>query len=82
MPLKLYTISHDRSRCIGCGSCVAEAPQTWTLKTEDGLSMLKKGIDKKGTWVGEIDEFDYEDNFRAMKNCPMQIIRIVKKGQA
>lgn len=80
MPLKFYTISHDREHCIGCGSCELEAPHTWTMDTGDGLSMLKKGRDKRGTWVGVIDEFDLADNKRALSNCPMQIIRIDKKG--
>lgn len=80
MPLKLYTISHDREHCIGCGSCELEAPHTWTLQIEDGLSLLKNSKNKRGTWVGEIDEFDLEDNKRALSNCPMQIIRIDEQG--
>lgn len=80
MALRMFTISHDRTGCIGCGSCELEAPQTWSLDNEEGLSLLKKGVNKNDTWVAVIDELDYEDNLRAAQNCPVNIIRIDKKG--
>ena len=76
MPLKYYKISHQRDQCIGCGSCVVEAPQTWTLDTEDGLSMCKGSKNKNGTYVKSIDEMDYEDNLRAAQSCPVGVIRV------
>jgi ferredoxin len=79
MPSKLYTISHYRSGCIGCGACETEASQNWILDEEDGLSTLKQGKNKRGTWVATIDEFDYPDNLRAAQNCPVNVIRITGK---
>lgn len=76
MGCKRFTICHDRDRCIGCGSCELEAPQTWGLSEEDGLSNLKEGKNKNGVHVSTIDEFDLEDNLRAEKNCPVNIIRV------
>lgn len=80
MTLKQYTISHDRNKCIGCGSCEIEAPQTWTLQTEDGLSSLKNGTKKNGTYVAVIDEYDYEANNRACTSCPVHAIKIDPKN--
>ncbi len=74
--MKFYTVVHDRGDCIGCGSCEYEAPQTWELSPEDGLSRLKNGIPAGKCFKAEIDEMDLEANQRACENCPVRIISI------
>ena len=77
MGTKKITISHKRRDCIACGSCVQEAPQTWSMNEEDGLSDLKGGKQKgKDFVVAQIDEDDLGDNKKAADYCPVQIIRI------
>lgn len=76
MKLKLYTVIHDREGCIGCGSCELEAPQTWSMESQDGLSQLKDAREKNGIYLRQIDELDYEDNRRACASCPVQVIQI------
>lgn len=74
--MKFYRILHERSSCIGCGSCEYEAPQTWELDPVEGLSNLKEGVLKGNYFTREIDETDYEDNKRACDSCPINIIRL------
>ena len=77
--MKFYTVTHDRGGCIGCGSCEYEAPQTWEMDENDGLSTLKGSEEKGRYFVKEIDELDYEDNKRACDNCPVNVICINAK---
>lgn len=72
------TVTHYRSKCIGCGSCVLEAPQCWSIHDEDGLSFLKGAQNKGQFWVGKIEAGDLEDVKRAAESCPVRIIRIVE----
>ncbi len=76
MPKK-YTVTHYRSKCISCGACALEAPQTWSMSEGDGYSCLSEAQDKGQFWVGKINEEDLEDNKRAQQNCPVNIIKVI-----
>ena len=73
---KRYTVTHYREKCIACGACVLEAPQTWSFD-EDGLSTLAGSQQKGQFWVGNIGEEDLEENKNAERNCPVHIIKVV-----
>ena len=79
--MKFYRILHDRAQCIGCGSCEFEAPQTWELDSNDGLSNLKEGVFNGKCFTREIDEMDNEANMRACESCPMRIITIEESSK-
>ncbi|MDP2690888.1 MAG: ferredoxin [bacterium] len=81
MKKKTYTVTHHRKKCISCGACELEAPQSWTLDTEDGLSMIEGALEKGQFFVGRILEDDLEDNKRAEQNCPVHIIKIMENGE-
>ena len=69
-------ITHEREKCIGCGSCAAMCPKYWEM-AEDGKSKLLSSIQNaEGNY--EIEVADIECNQQAADACPIQIIHIVK----
>lgn len=68
-------IIQERSKCIGCGSCVAVCPKFFDL-TDDGKASITGGQN-----VGENMELEVEDAGcakEAAEICPVQIIKVVK----
>jgi len=67
-------IIQDRTKCIGCGACVAVCPKYWEM-SDDGLATLKGG--KINAKTGNV-ELESEDgcNKEAAESCPVQIIKI------
>lgn len=61
-----YTIKYDRGKCIGAGSCVDLAPETWELD-DDGLAKCKKTT---------FSEEEKEKNIKAAKSCPAYAIEV------
>jgi len=39
---KTHKLEHDRPNCIGCGACVAVAPDFWEMD-DDGKANIIKG---------------------------------------
>jgi len=71
-------IIHYRNKCIGCNSCVEQAPQRWKMSQEDGKSNLIDSKNKKGVYQIDIGLDELEANEKAAKDCPVNIIRIKK----
>ncbi len=67
-------IIHQRTKCIGCGACVANCPAFFEINKKDGLATLKKS--KK---VGDDFELKVDKTGcikEAVDACPVQIIKI------
>ena len=80
MGIKKIMVSHQRSACIGCGSCVSICPKNWKMSDVDGKSDLIGGeVKKNGMVVAEIDEADRESNREAVDACPVQCIKLNEK---
>ncbi len=61
-----FEITHERDKCIGCGTCVAICPDNWELK-EDGKSSPKQtSLEEVGC------------NKDAEENCPVKIIHVAE----
>ncbi len=70
----MIQITQLRHKCIGCNACVEAAPDRWIMSKKDGKSYLRKA-DKKGDYyVIDVEDFEYDDNIQAAKNCPVNII--------
>ena len=69
-------VIHYRNKCIGCNSCVEQAPARWKMSEEDGKSDLLGGEEKRGVFVVDVSEAEREENERAAKDCPVKIIRV------
>lgn len=79
MGIKKIIVSHQRSACIGCGSCVSICPKNWKMSDADGKSDLIGGeVKKNGMVVATINEENLEANREAVEACPVQCIRINK----
>ncbi|MBD3319313.1 ferredoxin [Candidatus Woesearchaeota archaeon] len=72
----MVKIIHFRDKCIGCNSCVEQAPSQWSINVEDGKSDLSNAKKKKECFVTEISDVELEENERAAKDCPMKCIKI------
>lgn len=73
-------VSHKRSKCIGCNSCITIAPQNWEMDEKEGKSRLIGSKKKGDVYVNEIFECDIEANQRAAQACPMKIIKVNKNN--
>ncbi len=78
LPVSSLKIVHDRSRCIGCNSCVCIAPQTWVMDEKEGKVLLNDSVQKGNLYVADIFEEDEKANRDAADVCPMRIIKIEK----
>lgn len=75
-------IIHFPADCIGCNSCVENAPGNWYIDESTGKAILRGGCNKGGTMISEISSAEVADNQRAAMSCPMGIIRVIdEKGQ-
>ena len=63
-----YKINLDRSKCIGCGACVAACPSNWEMQ-DDGKTRNKKEI---------ISDSEYSGNKEAEEVCPVNAINLIK----
>jgi ferredoxin len=73
-------VIHNKSKCIGCGSCVAVCPDFFEL-AEEGKAHLKKS---------EFDEKNQEESLEVEKKgcfqdaadvCPVQCIKFEDKKE-
>ncbi|MFH1587011.1 MAG: ferredoxin [Candidatus Diapherotrites archaeon] len=59
-----FEITHERGKCIGCGTCVAICPDNWEMK-EDGKSSPKQALLEESGCNSDAEE-----------NCPVKIIHV------
>jgi len=73
-----YKLEHDREGCIGCEKCSKVCPKFWFME-DDGRSSIIGGEEKEGGWqILEIDETDFDCNYQAALDCPMNVIHLTK----
>jgi len=72
----MFKITHYRDKCIGCYACVEVAPDRWRISKKDGRCTLVGGKAKKGIYHIDLHEIEQEENERAAKSCPVNIIKI------
>ena len=74
----MIVISHYRSKCIGCNSCVELAGDHWTMSHRDGKSVLIQGREKRGVYTLKTDDEGLDKNLLAAEACPVNIIKVNK----
>ncbi len=73
---KKYLLEHDRPNCIGCGACVAVAPEHWDMN-DDGKADILHGKNRKDEWQEkEISEEEFKVNMEAAESCPVNVIHL------
>ena len=74
----MVRIIQYRLKCIGCNACVEAAYYRWRVSRQDGKCTLVGAKDKKGIFSVVVGDDELEDNIKASKNCPVNIIKIEK----
>lgn len=64
--MKIKLVKIDKERCIGCGSCVALAPDAFTMDIEEGKAEVKEDWKKVSP----------DALRRACTACPVQVITL------
>ena len=72
----MIRIVQQRIKCIGCNACVEAADYRWRISTKDGKCTLVGGVEKRGFYSVLVNNDELEDNLKAAKNCPVNIIKI------
>lgn len=73
---KKYKLEQDHVNCIGCGACVAVAPDHWEM-SDDGKASIIKGKKRDDSWEEQdITEKDLQHNKEAAESCPVTVIHI------
>ena len=74
----MIQITYQRGKCIGCNYCIELAPERWKMNKKDGKSVLLGSRNKKGFFIAEVNDTEYEANKASAKVCPVNIIHINK----
>lgn len=74
----MIRISQQRNKCIGCNACVEAAYYRWRISRKDGKCTLVGGKEKKGIFHLLTGDDEYEDNSKAAKHCPVNVIKVEK----
>ena len=74
----MIRIIQQRAKCIGCNACVEAADYRWRISKKDGKCTLVGGKEKRGFYSIIVNNHELEDNVKAAKNCPVNIIKIEK----
>lgn len=74
-----YKVKVDRDLCIGAGSCVVVAPQTFELDSEGKAVIKKKDGTMTSDFVNYSDINDNEENIlNGARSCPVNAVIIVE----
>ena len=72
----MVRIFYHRQKCIGCNACVEALPSRWRVSRKDGRSNLIGSIEKRGIYQVKVPVDELEDNLKAEKNCPVNVIKV------
>ena len=72
----MVIVTQIRERCIGCNYCVEIAPAYWRMSKKDGKSVLLGAKEKKGHFTIKTGDEDFDENQKAAKACPVNIIKV------
>jgi len=75
----MIRIIQQRDKCIGCNACVEAAYYRWRISRQDGKCTLVGSTEKRGFHSVLVDEHELEENLKAAKNCPVNIIQIIQQ---
>jgi ferredoxin len=73
---KKYKLEQDHENCIGCGACVAVAPDYWKMADDGKASIIKCKVREDKWEEKEIEQKDLQHNKEAAESCPVNVIHI------
>ena len=72
----MIEITQQRNKCIGCNACIEASYSRWRMSRKDGKSTLIGGQVKRDIYSVVVGLDEYDENLKAVNNCPVKIIRI------
>ncbi len=76
-------LEQDKLNCIGCGACIAVAPDHWEF-SEDGTVSIIDGKKRQDAWEEKnISKPELQENMDAAESCPVNVIHLtsIKDGK-
>lgn len=71
-----YLLEQDRPNCIGCGACVAVAPNHWEVSEDGKVSIINGKKRQDGFEEKTINKQELQENTEAAESCPVNVIHI------
>lgn len=71
-----YLLEQDRLNCIGCGACVAVAPNHWEVSEDGKVSIINGKTRQDGFEEKTITKKELQENMEAAESCPVNVIHI------
>jgi ferredoxin len=79
--MKKYHIIYEREGCVGCGGCVNEAPEFWTMNAKDKKADLKGSKDEGASHSLNFEKNALALHAKAARSCSAKVIHIYKEGK-
>ena len=71
-----FLLEQDKLNCIGCGACVAVAPDFWVFDNDGKVSIIDGKVRDDGWLEKIIEKKDVKQNVEAAESCPVNIIHL------
>lgn len=75
-----YRIVYDRGNCTGVAACHIVAEKFWQMESDDKAMLVGGKHLGKDLWELEINESELPENLEAVRNCPVQVIKILDEN--
>ena len=73
----MHKIIQYRNKCIGCGACYEQQPETWRMSRRDGKAILLHATQKKETFILNIQASAVAKTKDIANACPIKIIKVL-----
>ena len=73
----MHKIIQYRDKCIGCGVCHEQQPEVWRMSRRDGKAILIHAVQKKETFILNIQPEIVAKTKNIANACPVKIIKVL-----
>lgn len=74
-----FLLEQDRLNCIGCGACVAVAPDHWEMADDGKVSIIGCKTRSDGWEEKVISKEEVDVNMEAAESCPVSVIHLTSR---
>lgn len=69
-------IIYYRNKCIGCGICCENQPDSWAMSKKDGKAVLLNAAKNKDLYILDVNDAATGTYQFLEKACPVKIIKL------
>ena len=73
----MHKVIQYRNKCIGCGVCYEQQPELWRMSRRDGKAILLQSVQKKETFILNIQPATLAKTKEIAIACPVKIIKVL-----